>query len=119
MGITNAIEFEKYHQISEQANSSKKHNRPWTIICKKKKKKKKSFVKLPNLTKLKDKQKILKYSKCLKDTGTFTYEDFCKGTMDFKKLWNKVLEYFRQIKFAYLNYRSIVVQEHGKDRTIR
>ena len=66
--------------MSAKTNSSKNHNRSRTIICK--------------VTKNKDKQKILKSVKCLKDKGIFIYEDFCKDTMDFrKKLWNKVLEY--------------------------
>ena len=43
------------------------------------------------VTKFKDKQKILKSGKCLKDTAIFTFEDFCKDKMDLgKKLWNKV-----------------------------
>ena len=105
-GITDTIEFERCHRISAQTNSSKNQNRSRTIICK--------------ATKFKDKQKILKSAKCLKDTGIFIYEDFCKDTMDLrKKLWNKVLEYRKQNKFAYLNYRSIVVREHGRDRAVR
>ena len=71
LGITGAIEFEKCHRISAQTNSSKNQNRPRTIICK--------------VTKFKDKQKTLKYTKCLKDTGIFIYEDFCKDTMDLRK----------------------------------
>ena len=48
------------------------------------------------------------------------YDDFYKGTMDLrKKLWNKVLEYRKQSKFAYLHYRSNVVREHGRDRAVR
>ena len=106
LGITDAIEFERCHRISAQTNSSKNQNRSRTIICK--------------VTKFKDKQKILKYAKCLKDTGIFIYEDFCKGTMDLrKKIWNKVLEHCKQNKFAYLNYRSIVIREHGRDRAVR
>ena len=96
LGITDTTEFERCHRISAQTNSSKNQNRSRTIICK--------------VTKFKDKQKILKYAKCLKDTGIFIYEDFCKGRMDLrKKLWNKVSEHRKQNKFAYLNYRSIVV----------
>ena len=106
MGIIDTIEFERCHRISAQTNSSKNQNRSRTIICK--------------VTKFKDKQKILKYAKCLKDTGIFIYEDFCKGTMDLRKrLWKKVLEYCKQNKFAYLNCSSIVVREHGRDRTVR
>ena len=105
-GLTDTIEFERCHRISAQTNSSKNQNHSQTIICK--------------VTKFKDKQKILKSAKCLKDTGIFIYEDFCKDTMDLrKKLWNKVLEYRKQNKFAYLNYRSIVVREHGRDRAVK
>ena len=105
-GITDTIEFERCHRISAQTNSSKNQNRSRTIICK--------------ATKFKDKQKILKSAKCLKDTGIFIYEDFCKDTMDLrKKLWNKVLEYRKQNKYPHFNYRSIVVREHGRDRAVR
>ena len=106
LGITDTIEFERCHRISAQTNSFKNQNRSRTIICK--------------VTRFKDKQKILKRTKCLKDTGVFIYEDFCKGTMDLrKKIWNKVLEYRKQSKFAYLNYRSNVVRENGRDRAVR
>ena len=70
-GLTDTIEFERCHRISAQTNSSKNHNHSQTIICK--------------VTKFKDKQKILKSAKCLKDTGIFIYEDFCKDTMDLRK----------------------------------
>ena len=82
----------------------KNQNRPHTIICR--------------ITKFKDKQKILKNAKLLKNTGIFIHEDFCKDTMELKKeLWQEVLEYQRQNKnkFAYLNYPSIVVRDHGRD----
>ena len=106
LGRTDTIEFEKYHRISAQTNSSKNQNRSRTITCK--------------ATKFRDKQKILKSDKCLKDTGIFIYQHFCQDTMDLrKKLWNKLLEYDKQNKFAYLNYRSIVVREHGRDRAVR
>ena len=37
-----------------------------------------------------------------------------------KKLWKKkVSEHRKQNKFAYLNYKSIVVREHGMDRAVR
>ena len=95
LNITDTIEIERCPRISAQTNSSKNRNVSRTIICK--------------VTKFKDKQKILKYAKCLKDTGIFIYEDFCKDTMNLRKnLWNKVLEYCKQNKFAYLNYRSIM-----------
>ena len=91
LGITDTIEFERCHRVYKHTNSSKNQNHPRTIICK--------------VTKFKDKQKILKYAKRLKDTGVFIYSDFCKDTIDLqKKLWKKVLEYCKQTKFAYLNY---------------
>ena len=78
LDITDAIDFESCHRIPAPMNSSKNQNHPLRIICK--------------VTKFKDKQKILKYAKCLK--GIFIYEDFCKDTTDLqKKLWNKILEY--------------------------
>ena len=71
--------------------------RPRTIICR--------------LTKFKEKQKILINAKVLKDTGIFIYEDYCKDTMSVRKnLWEQVLNYRKQDKIAYLNYRSIVVR---------
>ena len=96
LGITETTEFERCDQISAQTNCSKNQNRSRPIVCK--------------VTKFKDKQKILKNAKCLKETGIFIYEDFCKDTMDLRtKIWKKVLEYRKQNKFAYLNYRSIVI----------
>ena len=39
-------------------------------------------------------------------------EDFCSDTMELRKLiWEKLLEYCRQSKYAYLNYRAIVVRD--------
>ena len=99
LGITDNTEFERCHRMSKRSNP----NRPRTIICK--------------ATKFK---KILKNAKFLKDKGIYTYEDLCKDIMELrKKLWNQVLEYRKQNKFAYLNYRSIVVREHGRDRAVR
>ena len=54
LGITDTIEFETCHRISIETNTSKNQNRSRTIIRK--------------VTKFKDKQKILKYAKYLKDT---------------------------------------------------
>ena len=74
-----------------------KRNRPRTIIFK--------------LNKFKDKQKILRNARNLKDTGIFIYEDFCDDTMELRKsLWEQVLEHHRQNKIAYLNYKIIVVR---------
>ena len=96
--INEHIEIDRCHRLSKKKNQ----NRPRTIICR--------------ITKFKEKQKILKNAKLLKNTGIFIYEDFCKDTMELRKeLWQEVLEYRRQNKFAYLNYRSIVVCDHGRD----
>ena len=106
LGITDATEFERCHRVPAKTNSSNNQNCPQTIICK--------------VNKFKDKQKFLKCAKSLKDTGIFLYENFCRDTMDLrKKLWNKVLQYCRENKFAHLNYRSIVVPEHGRERAVR
>ena len=76
-------------------------NRPRTIVCR--------------ITKFKEKQKILKNAKLLKNTGIFIYEDFCKDRMELRKeLRQEVLEYRRQNKFAYLTYRSILVRDMGE-----
>ena len=56
-----------------------------------------------------DKQKILQNAKKLKDDGIFIYKDLCSDTMELRKsLWKKVLEYRRQGKYAYWNYKTIV-----------
>ena len=96
--INECIEIDRCHYLSK-----KKHqNCLRTIICR--------------TTKFKEKQEILKNAKLLKNTGIFVYEDFCKDTMELRKeLWQEVLEYRRQDKFAYLNYRSIIVRDHGRD----
>ena len=102
LGITEPIEIDRCHRISKR----KKPNRPRTVICR--------------ITKFKDKQKILKNAKYLKGSGIYVYEDFCKETMELRKtLWDQVLEYRRQNKFAYLNYRSIVVRDQENDRVVR
>ena len=96
--INEHIEIDRCHQLSKKKNQ----NRPRTIIC--------------CITKFKEKQKILKNAKLLKNTGIFIYEDFCKGTMESRReLWHEVLEYRRQNKFAYLNYCSIFVRDYGRD----
>ena len=96
--INEHIEIDRCHRLSKKKNQ----NRPRTIICR--------------ITKFKEKQKILKNVKLLKKTDILIYEDFSKDTMELmKELWQEVLEYQRQNKFAYLNYRSIVVCNHGRD----
>ena len=102
LGITDDVEFERCHRMSQKSNQ----NHPRAIICK--------------ATKFKDKTKILKIGKYLKGTGIYIYENLCKETVKLrKKLWNQVFEYRKQNRFAYLNYRSVVVREHGRDRAVR
>lgn len=102
LGINENIEIDRCHRMQKQKNQ----NRLRTIICR--------------ITKYKDKQKVLRNAKYLKGSGIYVYEDFCKDTMELRKtLWNQVLEYRRQNKFAYLNYRSIVVKEQDNDRVVR
>ena len=93
--ITEDVETERCHRMGKR-----KGNRPRTIICK--------------FLRFKDKQKILKNAKKLKNSGIYIYEDFCNDTMELRKsLWEEVMEHRRQGKFAFLNYRSIIVRNHN------
>ena len=93
--ITEDVEIERCHRMEKR-----KGNRPRTIICK--------------FLRFKDKQKILKNAKKLKNSGIYIYEDFCNDTMELRKsLWEEVMEHRRQGKFAFLNYRSIIVRNHN------
>ena len=93
--ITEDVEIERCHRMGKR-----KGNRPRTIICK--------------FLRFKDKQKILKNAKKLKNSGIYIYEDFCNDTMELRKsLWEEVMEHRRQGKFAFLNYRSIILRNHN------
>ena len=93
--IQDPIEIDRCHRMGKH-----KRNRPRTIIFK--------------LNKFKDKQKILRNARNLKDTGIFIYEDCCDDTMELRKsLWEQVLEHSRQNKIAHLNCRSIVVRDRS------
>ena len=93
--ITEDVEIERCHRMGKR-----KGNRSRTIICK--------------FLRFKDKQKILKNAKKLKNSGIYIYEDFCNDTMELRKsLWEEVMEHRRQGKFAFLNYRSIIVRNHN------
>ena len=94
LDIETNVEIDRCHRIGK-----KREGRPRTLVCR--------------FTKYKDKQCILNNAKKLKGTGIYMYEDFSQDTMELRKcLWEQVLEYRRQGKFAYLNYRSIVVKEN-------
>ena len=71
LGITDTIESERCHRISAQTKSSKNQNRSRTILCK--------------VIKFKDKQKILKYAKCLKNKGIFIYKNFVRTQWIYEK----------------------------------
>lgn len=59
----------------------------------------------------KDKERILKSSNKLKNTGLYINEDFSKETIDIRKRnWEKVKEYRQQGKFAALSYDKIIVR---------
>ena len=77
--------------------SNERNSRSRTIIC--------------ELLRFKDKQKIIRSSKKLKNIGIFIYEVMFKDTTDLRKqLWEKVLEHRVKNQISYLNYRSIVVR---------
>ena len=97
------IEIDRGHRIILEKKDhciipkKKDPTHPKNIICR--------------LTKFKEKQKILINAKVLKDTSIFIYENYCKDTMSVrKKLREQVLNYHKQDKIAYLDYRSIVVR---------
>ena len=93
LNIEGNIEINWCHRFGKRRGS-----RPRTIVCR--------------FLCFKGKQKILQNAKKLKDTGIFTYEDFCSDTMELRKSWwEKVLEHRQQRKHAYLNYRTIVVRD--------
>ena len=76
---------------------NERNSRSRTIIC--------------GLLRFKDKQKIIRSSKKLKNIGIFIYEVMFKDTTDLRKqLWEKVLEHRVNNRISYLNYRSIVVR---------
>ena len=100
MGIESDVEINRFHRIGpRKTKTGQNRDRPRAVIC--------------TLNRCKDKQRILNNAKKLKNMGIFIYEDFSKDTMELKKsLWEQVLEYRKQNKFACLNYRSIRVRDH-------
>ena len=93
LNIEGNIEIDRCHRFGKRRGSC-----PCPIVCR--------------FLRFKDKQKFFQNAKKLKDTGIFIYEDFCSDTMELRKsLWEKVLEYRWQGKYAYLNYRTIVVRD--------
>ena len=71
LGIIAEIEMNRFH-----CNGKFKRNqsKPRTIVCR--------------FLRFKDKEKILKDQKKLKDTDFFIFEDFCKETVELRKsLW--------------------------------
>ena len=71
--------------------SNERNSLSRTIIC--------------GLLRFKDKQKIIRSSKKLKNIGIFIYEVMFKDTTDLRKqLWEKVLEHRVNNQISYLNY---------------
>ena len=61
-----------------------------------------------------DKARILKNSHRLKRTTYYLDEDFSKETLAYQKeLWENVKALRKEGKVAYLNYKSIVVEERN------
>ena len=101
MGIVSDIEIDRCHKIGpHKTKIAKDWDQPCTTVCR--------------LNQFKDKHHILNNAKKLKITSTFIYEDFSKDTMALRKsLWEHVFKYLKQIKFACLNYKSIIVRDHN------
>ena len=98
LDIETDVELDRCHRMGK-----KRGNRPRTLICR--------------FTKFKDKQCVLSNGRKLKGTNIYIHEDFSQDTMELRKsLWEQVLEYRRQGKFAYLNSRSIVVKDNNHHR---
>ena len=69
------IEIDRCHQLARKTS----HNCSRTIIC--------------HITKFKEKQKIFKNTKLLKNAGILSYKIVCKDTMELRKeLWQEVWE---------------------------
>ena len=87
------VEIECAHRAGRKSK-----NKPRTIACK--------------LLRFKDKQTILRKVKLLKGTNIFINEDYCQGTVEYRKeLLKEVKVLQSQEKIAYLNYRSIVSRD--------
>ena len=96
-GFASKVEIDKCHRVKSCNQSGQHQGHHHTIIC--------------WFHKFKDKQQILNNAKKLRETGIYIYEDFSKDMMDLQKtLWEKVLQYQKQNKFACLSYRSIIVR---------
>ena len=88
LNVESNIKINRCHRFGKRRGS-----RPRTIVCR--------------FLRFKDKQKVLQNAKKLEDTGIILYEDFCSDTMELRKLlWEK-----GKSKYAYLNYRTIVVRD--------
>ena len=97
LGIESDVEIVRCHRIGPRKTTGQNRDRRRTVV-----------------RRFKDKQRILNNAKKLKNTGIYIYEDFSKDTMELRKsLWEQVLEYRKQNKFACLNYRSIIVRDHN------
>ena len=93
LGIDNII-IERAHRIATRDKTQERQN-PKTIIFK--------------LSSYKDKIKILKNVKKLKNTGIYINEDFCRETMEKRKeLWKEVKRLREEGKYAVIQYNKVV-----------
>ena len=101
LGIESDVKIDRYHTIRpRKTKTGQNRDRRCPVVCR--------------LNRFKDEQCILNNAEKLKNTGIFIYEDFSKDTMELRKsLWEQVLEYWKQIKFACLNCRSVIVRDRN------
>ena len=99
LGLDNII-IERAHRGANWKRQ-KEMNQPRTIILK--------------LLNFKDKERILKNAKYLKNTGIFINEDFSKETIEKrKKLWEDVIKLRKEGKYAILKYDRIYSRDFKK-----
>ena len=100
LGIEKDIIIERTNR-KKRNYKDKDKKRPRTIVLR--------------LANVKDKNIILKNLNKLKGSDVYVNEEFNKETTELrKKLWEEVKQLRSEGKFAYLNYRSVVIRDPGK-----
>ena len=100
LGIDKDVMIERAHRMKRNYKDKDK-KRPRTIILR--------------LANFKDKSVILKNVNKLKGNDVYINEDFSRETTELsKKLWDEVKQLCSEGKFAYLNYRSIIIRGQEK-----
>ena len=86
------VKIERAHRVGRKSEKSR------TIVLK--------------LLDYNDKERILRKTKLLKNTGVYINEDFCNETVEKRKnLWKQVIEHRKNGKFAKIMYDRIIVNE--------